>query len=470
MNFPQLILLLLLLLPHLFFTIASSPFKVKTLPGFDGLLPFQLETGYISVDESDGVQLFYYFIESERNPKEDPLIFWLSGGPGCSSFTGLAYEIGPILFNIVEYNGSLPTFYSNPYAWTKVSNIVFLDQPVGSGFSYSTSSHGWNSSDTKSAKQTYKFLKKWLDNHPQFSKHPVYIGGDSYAGMVVPIIVQEIATGIMMQHKPVINLEGYILGNPVTDAKFDKNSKIPFSHRMALISDELYKLTKRNCKGEYVMVDSRNIKCLKNLQTVSECTKDLKVEHVLERNCIFVLANKPSEIQGNRRSLGQNFENFGFESQLPEFGCRNYNYLLSYYWANDDNVRSALHIKKGTTKTWIRCNNQGGLPYKKDVDSTLIYHQNLSKRGYRSLIYSGDHDLLTPYLGTQAWIKSLNYSIIDDWRPWFVQDQVAGYTRTYSNGMTFATVKGAGHTAPEYMPKECLPMFSSCSSLVMRSG
>ncbi|KAF5201999.1 Serine carboxypeptidase-like [Thalictrum thalictroides] len=360
---------------------ASTPFKVRTLPGFDGFLPFQLETGYISVDELDGVQLFYYFIESERNPKEDPLILWLSGGPGCSAFTGLVYEI-------------------------------------------------------------------------------VYIGGDSYAGIVVPIIAQEIANGIMMQHKPIINLEGYILGNAATDGKFDGNSKIPFSHRMALISDELYKLTKRTCKGEYVKVDPRNVKCLKNLQTVSECTKDLKVEHVLEPNCKFVLANKLKGIQENRRSLGENFENFGSESQLPKFGCRNYNYLLSYYWANDDNVRSALHIKKGTTKTWIRCNNQGGLPYKKDVLSTLIYHQNLSKRGYRSLIYSGDHDLLTPYLGTEAWIKSLNYSINDDWRPWFVVNQVAGYTRTYSNRMTYATVKGAGHTAPEYMPKECLAMLS----------
>ncbi|KAF5203058.1 Serine carboxypeptidase-like [Thalictrum thalictroides] len=267
---------------------------------------------------------------------------------------------------------------------------------------------------------------QWFNIHPQFTKNPVYIGGDSYAGIVVPIIAQEIANGIMMQHKPIINLEGYLLGNPVSDQKFDQNSKIPFSHRMALISDELYKLTKRTCKGDYVKVEPRNVKCLKNLQTVSECTKDLKVEHVLEPNCIFVLANKPNGIKGSGRSLEENIENFGSESQLPEFGCRNYNYLLSYYWANDDNVRSALHIKKGTTQTWIRCNNQGGLPYQKNVPSTLIYHQNLSKRGYRSLIYSGDHDLLIPYLGTEAWIKSLNYSINDDWRPWFVQQQVAG--------------------------------------------
>ncbi|KAG2321833.1 hypothetical protein Bca52824_015046 [Brassica carinata] len=420
----------LLLFLQLVFLIqnADSASIVKYLPGFDGPLPFELETGYIGVGENEEVQLFYYFIKSERNPGEDPLLLWLSGGPGCSSISGLLFENGPLAMKLDVYNGTIPPSVSTTYSWTKTSSIIYLDQPVGTGFSYSRTHLVNKPSDSGEAKRIHEFLQKWLVKHQEFSSNPFYAGGDSYSGKIVPALVQEISKGnMMMMHagnyqccNPPINLQGYVLGNPLTEEKIDSNHRIPYAHGMAFISDELYESLKRICKGEYTCVDPLNTKCLK----LTEEYHKVHVEFVLvETRSVF---------------------------------CLYYRYLLSTYWVNDKTVQRALQINEESIGEWVRC--KYGIPYTYDIISSVPYHKNNSINGYPSLIFSGDHDMEVPYLGTQAWIRSLNYSIIDDWRPWMINDQIAGYTRTYANKMTFATIKASGHT-PEYKPDESFIMF-----------
>ncbi|KAK1278002.1 Serine carboxypeptidase-like 7 [Acorus gramineus] len=133
---PSLLLALLISITSASLSLSTTSWIVKSLPGFDGPLPFHLETGYIGVDEERDAQLFYYFIKSERSPDEDPLLVWISGGPGCSVFSAVAYEIGPLHFDVKEYKGELPTLVRHPYSWTKVSNILFIDSPIGTGFSF----------------------------------------------------------------------------------------------------------------------------------------------------------------------------------------------------------------------------------------------------------------------------------------------------------------------------------------------
>lgn len=121
--------MLLSLVLHISSQLAKSHSTVQFLPGFNGPLPFLLETGYVEVGETETElhgELFYYFIESESNPQEDPLLLWLTGGPGCSALSGLVFEIGPLTFKKEEYNGSLPNLALNPHSWTKVEHAWML--------------------------------------------------------------------------------------------------------------------------------------------------------------------------------------------------------------------------------------------------------------------------------------------------------------------------------------------------------
>ncbi|EOA27134.1 hypothetical protein CARUB_v10023233mg [Capsella rubella] len=425
----NLLLLLLFILSHHHHADSSS--IVKFLPGFEGPLPFELETGYIGIGEDEEVQLFYYFIKSENNPKEDPLLLWLDGGPGTSSVTGLTVEIGPLTLKSEVYNGSVPSLVSTTYSWTKMANIIFLDQPVGSGFSYSKTPPN-KTSDTNEVKNIHEFLQKWLSKHQQFYSNPFYVSGASYAGMIVPAVVDIISKGNYICCNPPINLQGYVLGNPATHYEKEINYRVPFAHGMSLISDELYESMKKFCKGNYFDVDPSNTKCLKLVEEYNKCTEKINQNHILIPNCDDRITHNTS----------------------PD--CFYYKYTLLEHWANKETVRKALHIKKGSIGEWVRHNHS--IPYDKDFISSVPYYMNNSIKGYRSLIFSGDHDMTLPSCATRAWIKSLNYSITHDWKPWIVKDQIAGYMRTYSNKMTFATIKGCGHT-PEYLPEETSILF-----------
>ncbi|XP_054787720.1 serine carboxypeptidase-like 18 [Prosopis cineraria] len=423
---------------------------VKSLPGFDGQLPFKLQTGYVSVNDSE---LFYYFIESQGDPETDPFFFWFSGGPGCSSFNGLAYEIGPIQFDIDNYNGGLPRLLYYPYTWTETASFVFVDSPVGTGFSYSTSSN-WKSSDTLSAEQAYQFVRKWLEEHPKYLHLRLFIGGDSYSGMIVPLITQKIVLGNDAGLKPHLNLTGYLVGSPITDMYLNSNSRFILAHRLALISDQLYEKLKSSCKEDYVYVDPNNTACQTAISQYEKNVQEIWSNNILVPNCAFA----------SRNPYGQRRLQKPHQKLSSDLWCWAFNYTLSYHWANDPSVQEALHVREGKVKYWERCNQTMSESYIYDVETVVEVHRWLSRRKLEVLVNGGDRDLVVPYVATDTWLKILNLTVSSQWRPWYVDDQVAGYTRKYdeeTNGfrLTYATLKGAGHTAPEYSRKQCYEMF-----------
>ncbi|KAH9613929.1 hypothetical protein KSS87_011878 [Heliosperma pusillum] len=431
----------------------GQPHIVKSLPGYPGVLPFTLETGYIGVGELEQVQLFYYFVESERNVGTDPLLIWLTGGPGCSSLSGIVFEIGPFVFNLTESSleSKIPLLQQNPNSWTKVASIIFVDSPAGTGFSYATNYEAYNSSDTLQAIHIYDFLRKWITKHPKFTNNPFYVTGDSYSGITIPIIVQNILQGNEIGLSPKLNLKGYVIGNPVSERDAEANEKYKFAHRSAVIS----------CNGDFVNVDANNTKCLRYLQVMEEDIHSINGGQVLEHKCQFMSpkpVNKLSPFKYSKRYA------------LLEEGkvCRDY-YLLVYSWANNEQVREALHIQKGSIGHWVRCNYS--IPYEENVQFSFEYHKNISTKPLQVLIFSGDQDMGVSYLETLKWINKLKIPTSDDWRPWFVDGQVAGYVTEYSSSasslyrLAFTTIKGGGHVAAEYKPRECRAMIERWLSL-----
>jgi carboxypeptidase C (cathepsin A) len=94
----------------------------ETTPGVDSY------SGYI--DLAPNVHAFFWFFNSRRDPANDPITLWLNGGPGSDSLIGLFEELGPCMIS------ENLTSYVNEYSWNEVSNMLFLSQPVGVGFSY----------------------------------------------------------------------------------------------------------------------------------------------------------------------------------------------------------------------------------------------------------------------------------------------------------------------------------------------
>ncbi|GKV26513.1 hypothetical protein SLEP1_g35801 [Rubroshorea leprosula] len=262
---------------------------VKSLPGFDGKLPFKLETGYVTVGYSE---LFYYFMESEGNPKEDPVLLW--------------------------YGVVLVVLLSMVFFMKLTASILFVDAPVGTGFSYATSTNAYPRTDTNSAAQTYEFLKQWLAEHPQFLKVQPFIGADSFSGIYAAIVVQHILDG--NDNGTSLNLKGYILGCPRTDVQINENAKIVFAHRLGLVSDELYTAAQETCGGNYYDVTSSDAACYENLKLIKKCVKDINKNDILEPKCSWASPEPVGDLA--RRSLEEDTNDFILSPpRIPDFWC-----------------------------------------------------------------------------------------------------------------------------------------------------
>ncbi|CCI43642.1 unnamed protein product [Albugo candida] len=420
---------------------AIEEHQIINLPNSIDPIQFKQFAGHIQLEENE--KLFYWYTESQNDPANDPIVLWLNGGPGCSSLGGFFTENGPF---VVQNDA---TVRLNPYSWNRKVNLLWLESPVGVGFSFPLQNASYYTDDIVAAK-TYEFLAKFFTRYSELQERDFYITGESYAGIYIPFLVN------LLVQKPlsIVKLKGFAVGNPYTDENIDNNAMVDYYHSHALVSPENYEQMIKLCGSDigrcFVTPEScSNAKCR---EAVEECSVELDDR---EFNPYYIYGDKCllSNVQGAFLHIHLNGSRPASKLIGPctDTFTRHYLRLVQ--------VQQAIHVGDQYIE-WSGCSNYVTDSFGRTVSSLPKYKQFLNK-GLNILVYSGDADSVVNFIGTERWIGSqgLRLPVVEKWRAWFGPDrQHAGYVQVYE-GLVFKTVKGAGHMVPAVRPLHALNMF-----------
>jgi len=171
---------------------APASDEIVSLPGFPpGIpLPSKQYSGYLSIsdlpnDPNPPIHLHYWFVEAEQDPANAPVVFWFNGGPGCSSLDGFFYEHGPFELIGNSKNKWAVNGYElrlRPYRWNRLAHMVYVEAPVGVGFSYHDQKMYANNDDNTAARNLLG-VEKFFELFPEYLRHDLFLTGESYAGV-----------------------------------------------------------------------------------------------------------------------------------------------------------------------------------------------------------------------------------------------------------------------------------------------
>ncbi|KAJ1637583.1 serine carboxypeptidase-domain-containing protein [Pavlovales sp. CCMP2436] len=193
---------------------------VPSLPSW-GPPPTDTYSGFLNADAVEpGTRLHYQFIACSDggDPAATPVVLWMNGGPGSSSYLGLLQELGPLMLNAT---GGL---FHNPYAWTTRAHLLILESPAGVGYSYCAAQLSGGScanTDISTARAARAAVVDFYTRlFPELRKSELWLTGESYAGVYVPTLAKE-----LLEHADrVVPLAGLAVGDPCTDNECQADS------------------------------------------------------------------------------------------------------------------------------------------------------------------------------------------------------------------------------------------------------
>ncbi|XP_012496131.1 PREDICTED: probable serine carboxypeptidase CPVL [Propithecus coquereli] len=166
--------------------------------------------GYLTVNKTYNSNLFFWFFPAQVQPADAPVVLWLQGGPGGSSMFGLFVEHGPYVIT------SNMTMRTRDFPWTTTLSMLYIDNPVGTGFSFTDDTHGYAVNEDDVARDLYSALIQFFQLFPEYKDNDFYATGESYAGKYVPAIAHYIHT-LNPPTRLKINLKGIAIGDAYSD-------------------------------------------------------------------------------------------------------------------------------------------------------------------------------------------------------------------------------------------------------------
>lgn len=428
--------------------------EMTTLPGWAGQLPSRQFSGLLPV-AGGSKHLHYWYVESERAPARDPLVLWLNGGPGASSLIGLFTELGSLVTNDDSTQRPLdgvPALFYNPYSWSQVANLLYVESPAGVGFSYCEPGVACEATDETAASDLADFFQAFYAAYPELAARPLYLTGESYAGVYVPMLAEQ-----LLARLPAAPLAGIAVGNGCwgnhvglcSDSGDSMAIATSFFHAHSMFDDALWEDMRAHCDWYNVssvcegkVAEMRRQMGSFNLYNVYDtCGADQGVDGGLDY--WFELTERRTFRPRLPLRQGLNDYKCGAERAMGE------------YLGRPEVVR-ALHVRPGT----------GGMHYTRTVSDLRPLYRRLSDR-IRVLIYSGDVDGCVPTHGTETFfLRSLGLNVTEPWAPWSAYTATgsyvkAGYRELFGgtrHGIEFVTFNGAGHMVPQYRPSQSLTL------------
>ncbi|XP_045510822.1 venom serine carboxypeptidase-like isoform X2 [Colias croceus] len=365
-------------------------------------------SGFFTVNKTYDSNMFFWYFPVENKPvNETPWIIWLQGGPGITSLTGLFDEIGP--FKVTHFQ----ELRRNRYSWIKNHSLLFIDNPVGTGYSFTNDFNGFSRDMAAYSKNLYSTVKQFLEVFSELKTAPLYIAGESYAGKYVP------ALGVQLhRHKKLseidVNLQGFMIGNALVDPAMIKNVNQPFLN-FGLVSKE-------------------------QVESIEPLIKSFQADIAAHRS----VEAKEKWMQLVSILLLLSHQKHGYNFLKDDLGVGSFIGFI-----NSPEVRKAMHV--GSIKfsfVNVTANVEMGPDFLSS--SQELFEELLDS--YRVLSYCGQLDQLLSCMfsaenhRTWQW-KDREEFIQATRRPYMFRNRLAGYIKSGGN-LTEVVIRGAGHMVP----------------------